>query len=161
MAEYVGGKIKAVLKGECVFVNNKHENNFRVGTGLVFEQDGDYLVRVSGNKIAVEKVGNNMNDIKFYIPPCETVPTELRLYVGNVYVTYERTTGGFIFNILLDDEDEAMKIAERIVGEIKFEHDEPEHGISWRTISLEIVPQEERYKIGTLVEWKYRVRDSY
>lgn len=102
-----------------------------------------------------------MSDIRFYIPKNETIPTDLRLYVGDVYVTYERIDNGFAFRILLDDESRAMEIAKKIVSQMKTEHDESQHGVSWRTISLEVVPQDERYKIDTLIEWKFRVRDSY
>ncbi len=102
-----------------------------------------------------------MSNIRFYIPESETIPTILRLYVDDVYVTYERIPGGFDFHVLTLDEDKALEIVKEIVQQIKWDHDEPSHGISWRTISLEVVPQDERYKIDTLVEWKYRVRDSY
>ena len=102
-----------------------------------------------------------MSDIKFYIPDDETIPTELRLYVGDVYVTYEKTMGGFIFHILLDDEEKAMEVAKEIVQKMIREHDESQHGVSWETVSLKVIPQEVRYKIGTLIEWKYQVRDSY
>lgn len=102
-----------------------------------------------------------MSEIKFYIPKSESIPTELRLYVGDVYVTYKRIDSGFRFFISSDDEKKAMEVAEQIVKQLKYEHDEPQHGVSWRTISLEIVPQEERYKIDTIIDWKYRVRDSY
>ena len=102
-----------------------------------------------------------MTDIRFYIPEDETIPTDLRLYVGDVYVKYHRIDYGFRFEILLDDENEAMKIAEEIVNKIKYEHDEPQHGVSLRTKSLVVVPQEERYKIGTIIDWEYYVRDSY
>ena len=101
------------------------------------------------------------SDIRFYIPKHETIPTALRLYVGNVYVTYERIHGGFRFSIDTKDEAEAIKIVKKIIQKMKLEHDEPQHGISWRTLSLEIVPQDERYKINTIIDWKYRVRDSY
>ena len=102
-----------------------------------------------------------MSDIKFYIPQGESIPTDLRLYVGENYVEYKRTDNGFLFETLIDDEDDAMKVVEQIVNKMKSEHDESEHGVSWRTISLAVVQQDERYKIGTWVEWKYRVRDSY
>ena len=102
-----------------------------------------------------------MTDIRFYVPKSETIPTDLRLYVGDIYVEYERINNGFRFCVLLDDEEEAMKIAEQIVAQMKQDHDEPQHGISWRTVSLEIEPREERYKVGTNIVWKYRVRDSY
>lgn len=101
------------------------------------------------------------SNIRFYIPKYETIPTNLLLYVGDVFVRYERIHGGFRFYIDTKDETEAMEIAEKIVQKMKLEHDESQHGVSWRTLSLEIVPQDERYKIGTIIDWKYRVRDSY
>ncbi len=100
-------------------------------------------------------------EIKFYVPASETIPTELRLYAGDKYVTYERIQSGFRFEILTDDEDEALAIAKDIAEIMIRDHSEPQHGISWRTISFSIVAQEERYRIGTLVDWTYRVRDSY
>lgn len=102
-----------------------------------------------------------MNEIKFYIPKDETIPTGLRLYVGKVYVKYERIHSGFRFHIDTDDEDQAIEIAKEITDVMKREHDESQHGVSWRTISLNVVPQDERYKINTIVDWIYRVRDSY
>lgn len=102
-----------------------------------------------------------MSEIKFYIPKDETIPTDLRLYVGGIYVTYERIEGGFTFHVFLDDEEKALAIVSEIVQQMIREHDESQHGVSWRTVSFEVVPQEERYRFGTLIEWKYRVRDSY
>ena len=102
-----------------------------------------------------------MSDIRFYIPEDEKIPTMLRLHVDDVYVTYERIPGGFDFHVSTLDEEKAMKIVDEIVWQIQYDHDNSKHGISWRTISLKVVPQDERYKIDTLVEWKYRVRDSY
>lgn len=102
-----------------------------------------------------------MKDIKFYVPKSETIPTDLRLYVDDVYVKYERVQNGFRFYISLEDEQQAMDVAKEIVEKMKREHDESEQGVSWRTVSLEIVPTEERYRIDTIVEWKYRIRDSY
>jgi len=102
-----------------------------------------------------------MADIRFYIPEDETIPTDLRLYVDDVHVVYTRIQGGFRFWISLDDEEKAMEVAKEIVQQMKKDHDESQHGVSWRTISLEVFQQEERYKIGTIIDWKYRVRDSY
>ncbi len=102
-----------------------------------------------------------MSEISFYIPSNETIPTELRVYVGDDYVSYERIESGFRFRTLIKDEDRAMKVVKEIVQMMIREHDDSEHGVSWRTVSLEIVPQNERYRIGTDIDWKYRVRDSY
>ena len=102
-----------------------------------------------------------MSEIKFYIPEDETIPTDLKLYVDDVYVEYERIDGGFRFLVLLDDEEKAIEVINEIVQKMISEHDESQHGVSWRTVFIKVVPQEERYKIGTIIEWKYRVRDSY
>ncbi len=102
-----------------------------------------------------------MNDIKFYIPKDLTIPTDLALYVGDTYVKYERISGGFRFYICEDDESKAMKIAEQIAEQIIDEHDESAHGVTWRTVELKIVEQEERYKVGTNIDWFFRIRDSY
>ena len=106
------------------------------------------------------------NEIEFYIPERLTIPTDLRLKVGsgdNVkYVIYKRIDNGFRFDISgCDTDDDALEIAKKIIEIIKMEHDEPTHGISWRTVTLEIVPQDNRYKISTIVDWIYRIRDSY
>ena len=102
-----------------------------------------------------------MSEIRFYIPKDETIPTDLRLDVDGVYVKYERIEGGFTFHVFLDDKEKAMEVVNEIVKRMVWEHDESQHDVSWRTVSLEVVPQNERYKIGTMIEWKYRVRDSY
>lgn len=102
-----------------------------------------------------------MSQISFYIPKDETIPTDLRLYVGDVYVHYERIRNGFRFHILVDDENKAIDIAKEISDKMNREHDESQHGVSWITISLEVVPQDERNRIDTIVDWTYRVRDSY
>lgn len=98
-----------------------------------------------------------MADIRFFIPKDATIPTDLRLYVDNVYVVYERIQGGFRFYISLDDEEKAIEVAEKIVQKMKHEHDESQHGVSWQTISLEIVPQEGWYKTSTIIDWRYTV----
>lgn len=102
-----------------------------------------------------------MSDIRFYIPEGETVPTDLRLKVGETDVTYERIRSGYRFYIHMDDEEEALKIAEQITQRIRNEQSEPQHGVTWVTVAMCVVKQEERYRIGTIVDWKYRVRDVY
>ena len=102
-----------------------------------------------------------MSEIRFYIPKDVTIPTDLEIYVGDTHVKYERIHSGFRFRVSEEDASKALEIAKEIAAQMKREHDEPKHGISWRDISWNIVNQEERYKIGTIVDWKYRVRDSY
>lgn len=101
------------------------------------------------------------NNIRFYIPENLTIPTKLSLYVDDTYVEYKRINGGFRFNVLENDENTAMDIVIQITKRMMYEQDESEHGVSWRTVSFNIVEQEERFKIGTIIDWYYRVRDSY
>lgn len=119
-----------------------------------------------------------MYKIQFYIPKSERIPTDLRLcvqrsaekemLVDDVYVTYKRiynvglpSESGFLFRVSLKDEKEAMRIAEEIVQIMKADREELQHGVSCQTVSLSVVPQEEKYRIDTLVKWKYVIHDSY
>ena len=69
-----------------------------------------------------------MSEIKFYIPKDETIPTDLRLYVGDVYVHYERIRNGFRFHVSVDDENKAIDVTKVITDKMKREHDESQHG---------------------------------
>lgn len=57
MAEYIDNGSIAVKSGDVLplEVTNKCDNLFSVGTGLIFNADGQYLVTVCGRKIIVEK----------------------------------------------------------------------------------------------------------
>lgn len=100
-------------------------------------------------------------EIKFYIPKDLTIPTDLILRVGDTQVNYERIHHGFRFHILEDNEIKAIEIAKLITSRMISEHDESQHGVTWVTVDLKVVPQEERYKVGTDIDWTFRVRDSY
>lgn len=102
-----------------------------------------------------------MSEIKFYMPHGHKIPVEFILYVDDVFVKYKRIKDGFRFYVLLKNEAKAMEVVEEIIDRIKWENEEPQYGITWCTVSLEIVPQDERYKINTIIDWVYRVRDSY
>lgn len=56
MAEYIDNGSIAVKSGDVlpIEVTNKCDNLFSVGTGLIFNTDGQYLVTVCGRKITVE-----------------------------------------------------------------------------------------------------------
>lgn len=102
-----------------------------------------------------------MNEITFYVPEKETIPTALRLIVGDTFVTYERIVSGFCFEISTDDEQKALSVANEIVERIIQEHDESEHGVTWRTVSLEIDNSTNTFGFYKVVLWKYRIRDAY
>ena len=56
MSEYVYNEPSVIKEGEKFqIICNKSKNTFSVGTGIVFHDDGEYLVVVSGNKITVEE----------------------------------------------------------------------------------------------------------
>lgn len=98
-------------------------------------------------------------NIKFHIPKDITIPTDLMLVVDNIEVYYKRISGGFEFRIGVDNDAKAIEIANEIIAVMKNEHDESQHGVSWRTLSVELVPSD--WDFERVVIWKYRVRDSY
>lgn len=105
------------------------------------------------------------DDIQFYIPPNITIPTGLVLMVDGIRVDYEHYhfTDVFDFYINTTDKELAMKVANKIVTRIQNEHNDFKHGVTWRTVHLTIVTEDdciERYGIIRIM-WKYRVRDSY
>lgn len=105
------------------------------------------------------------DDIQFYIPPNITVPTGLVLMVDGIRVDYEHYHYTEVFDFYIDttDKELAMKIANKIVARIQKEHNDFKHGVTWRTIYLKIVTEDdyiERYGIIRIM-WKYRVKDSY
>lgn len=106
-----------------------------------------------------------VDDIQFYIPPDITVPTGLALMVDGVRVDYEHYHITEVFDFYVDTTDKqlAMTIVDKIITCIQKEHNDFKHGVTWRTVYLEIVTDDdyiERYGI-IRVKWKYRVRDSY
>jgi len=99
-----------------------------------------------------------MRSIKF-ITNGYTIPTSLELEVDDeTSVSYERIDGGFKFVVWETDSDKALEIVNDIVQKIKDEHDDQKHGVSWRTLSIVITETATWYCV---IEWKYRVRDSY
>lgn len=102
-----------------------------------------------------------MSNIKFYIPKDLTIPTDLRVKVNdNIDIYYKRIDGGFEFRVYdVNSDEEVMEIVREITDIMKREHDESQHGVSWRTVSLELVRSD--WDFYKTVIWKYRVRDSY
>ena len=97
--------------------------------------------------------------ISFHIPHGELIPTDLWLTVGSVKVRYERIFHGFKFEVYESDAEKAKGIVDEIVRQMLIDHDESEHGVSWRTVSLEEV--QSAWTECHVYEWCYRVRDSY
>lgn len=97
--------------------------------------------------------------IEFYIPKDEKIPTDLRLKVDGIDVYYERIKGGFRFYVYVDSDEKALEIVKAIAEQMIFDHDESQHGVSWRTLSFEVTRDEWGFR--RIVDWRYRVRDSY
>ena len=91
----------------------------------------------------------------------EIIPTRMVIRVDGVEVIYNPLPDKFGYNFCMpsiEDEKKAIEIAESIATVM--ENQSYDHGASWRRTSVEIVPQNERYKIGTIVRVLFRVRDA-
>jgi len=55
--EYIKDESKTVDLNKTVIINNKCEDPVEVGTGLIFREDGTYIVSVYDGKITVSKGG--------------------------------------------------------------------------------------------------------
>ena len=97
---------------------------------------------------------------EFFIPKNEIIPTRLRLKVDERDVFYERVQScfGYIFEILDATDKEAVEIATNIAHIM--ENQSYDHGASWRIVSVELLEQDERYRIAPYVLVKFRVRDA-
>lgn len=57
MAEYTGREPEIVAPGETMLFENRCESPVEIAAGLVFREDGDYIVSVRNGKIDVRKCG--------------------------------------------------------------------------------------------------------
>ena len=57
MPEYIGREPETVAPGETVLFENRCESPVEIAAGLVFREDGDYIVSVRSGKIDVRKCG--------------------------------------------------------------------------------------------------------
>lgn len=100
-----------------------------------------------------------MSNIKFYIPKGQTIPLTLWLNVNGIEVIYNKVDSGYEFSVWYVDKEEAMKVVQEIVKQIKLEQDDLKNGVVWVTTSLEITSVNERFGYVTIL-WKYRMRDT-
>ena len=64
MAEYIQNKTEVVNSGEKIIFNNQCKHPIEVGTGLIFREDGTYIVSVHDGKITVYKNGETNKEKK-------------------------------------------------------------------------------------------------
>ena len=91
-----------------------------------------------------------MSNIKFYIPKGQTIPLTLWLNVDGIEVIYNKVDSGYEFSVWYVDKEEAMKVVQEIVKQIKLEQDDLKNGV---------VCVNERFGYVTIL-WKYRMRDT-
>lgn len=97
-----------------------------------------------------------MSDIKF-ITKGYKVPLILELEVDGINVTYRQDDGAIRFTVWVGDTEKALSIVNEIIKQIKLEHDDTKHEVSWRTLAIEITAETDWY---TCAVWKYYVRDA-
>ena len=85
------------------------------------------------------------------------VPLILEVEVDGETVTYNKVDGGIHFTVWLDDTEKALSIVNEIISQIKAERDDPKHGVSLRTVSVEVTAETIGY---VCVDWKFYVRDA-
>ena len=85
------------------------------------------------------------------------VPLIFEVEVDGEVVNYNTVDGGIHFTVWQGDTEKALSIVHEIISQIKAEHDGPKHGVSWRTISIEVTAETDWY---VCVDWKYYVRDA-
>jgi len=99
--------------------------------------------------------------IEFYVPKSEKVPTQLRLYVDGHYVRYNRLDNALGYDFMFLSEvnaDEAIALTKEIAAVMC--NQSYDHGVQWRVVSMEVLEQEERYKIGEIIRVIFRARDA-
>lgn len=88
------------------------------------------------------------------------IPLVLALDVDGQRVCYEKYGGSIVFKMYSISKEKAMEIAKEVVKVIESEQGEPEHGVTWRTVSLEVTEANERYDYVEIT-YKYRIRDIW
>ena len=103
-------------------------------------------------------------EIKQVVYNYETVPTELRAMVDDVLITYKRTCSAPYpgFRMIVENDtskEKAEKVARVLIDRIIDDHNESEHGVSWKLMSFDYMGRDtlDRREFAAY----YRVRDSY
>lgn len=104
------------------------------------------------------------NEIKFYIPEDQAIPTNLRLKKGKVHIYYERLNDKFGYEFQCYEIDN-KKQGEEIVKEVAnmMCSQSYDHGQEWRIVSIDCVEFEDNGFCGKSGTWQveFRIRDSY
>lgn len=110
-----------------------------------------------------------MSKIEFYIPGNVTIPISMKLkytdengHISNVY--YERTNPDeFYFSLICENETDIegkKRIINDVINKIIMEQGEPEHGVTWETVSVDFYDTH-LFASDLDAYWTFRIRDSY
>ena len=103
------------------------------------------------------------NDMKFYIPEGQIIPTELRLKKGKVHIYYKSLNDrfGYEFKLYEIDSKEQGKNIIKDIANIMC-NQSYDHGSEWRIANIECIEFSDNYwsKSG---KWQvtFRIKDSY
>ena len=102
-------------------------------------------------------------EIKFYIPEFETIPTKLRLKKGNIQIIYKRCEDNFAYEFdiyELNSEQEGKELVKEIANQMCLQS--YDHGQEWIITDIEIKECEinNLIKHGTWIV-KFRIKDIY
>ena len=103
------------------------------------------------------------NNIKFYIPEDQIIPTKFRLKKDKVHIYYERLNDKFGYEFELyeiDDKEQGENIVEEIANMMCSQS--YNHGQEWRIINIECVEFNDN-SWGKSGKWQveFRIKDSY
>lgn len=103
------------------------------------------------------------NEIKFYIPEDQVIPTKLRLKKGKVHIYYKRLNDkfGYEFELYeLDNKEQAEEIVKEIANIMC--NQSYDHGQEWRVVSIDCIEYNDELW-GKNGKWQveFRIRDSY
>lgn len=103
------------------------------------------------------------NELKFYIPEDQEIPTKLRLKKDKVHIYYERLNDKFGYEFELYELD-SKEQGEDIIKEIAdiMCSQSYDHSQEWRIVSIEcIVFNDNDFGKNGLWQVEFRIRDSY
>lgn len=103
------------------------------------------------------------NNIKFYIPEDQIIPTKLRLKKDDIHIYYERLNDKFGYEFELyeiNDKEQGEEIVKEIANIMC--NQSYNHGQEWRIVNIECIEFNDN-SWGKNGKWEveFRIRDSY
>lgn len=103
------------------------------------------------------------NNIEFYIPEDQTIPTELRLRKGKVHIFYKKLKDKFGYEFKLyeiDVKEQGEDIVKEIANMMCVQS--YDHGQEWRIVNIECIEfNDNSWGKSGIWQVEFRIRDSY